>query len=38
MVPTEEEIANRASQLFVDRGGEHGRDWEDWLLAERELR
>ena len=36
-VPTEEEIANRAYQLFVQRGCEHGRDWEDWLLAEREL-
>jgi hypothetical protein len=38
MVPTEEEIANRAYQLFVERGGEHGRDREDWLIAERELR
>jgi hypothetical protein len=36
--PTESDIASRAYQLFVQRGGEHGRDWEDWLLAERELR
>jgi hypothetical protein len=34
---TETEIAGRAYQLFLKRGAEHGRDWEDWLLAEREL-
>lgn len=38
VVPTESDIASRAYQLFVQRGGEHGRDREDWLLAERELR
>jgi len=36
--PTEHDVASRAYQLFVQRGGEHGRDWEDWLIAERELR
>ena len=36
-LPTETDIARRAHQLFVERGGEHGRDWEDWLRAEREL-
>jgi Protein of unknown function (DUF2934) len=25
-------------QLYEQRGGEHGRDWEDWFVAERELR
>ena len=30
-------IARRAYELFLQRGGEHGRDWEDWLTAEREL-
>lgn len=30
-------IAKRAYELFLQRGGEHGRDWEDWLTAEREL-
>ncbi len=30
-------IARRAYELFLQRGGEHGRDWEDWLAAEREL-
>ncbi len=30
-------IAERAYQLFLARGGEHGHDFEDWLRAEREL-
>ena len=34
---TENDIAKRAYQLFVERGGEHGRDLDDWLLAKREL-
>ena len=36
-VPMASAIADRAYQLFVERGGEHGRDWEDWLRAEHEL-
>jgi hypothetical protein len=36
--PTYDEIARRAYQLYEDRGGEHGRDQEDWLRAEREVR
>ena len=35
--PTKEEIAMRAHQLFVERGGEPGHDVEDWLRAESEL-
>ncbi len=35
---TEEAIALRAYEFFVERGGEHGHDVEDWLRAERELR
>jgi len=35
--PTHALIARRAYELFLQRGGEHGRDWEDWLTAEREL-
>ena len=31
-------IAQRAYERFEQRGGEHGRDVEDWLEAERELR
>ena len=36
-VPTQHDIARRAYELFLQRGGEHGRDWDDWLCAEREL-
>lgn len=34
---TETDIASRAYQLFIERGGEHGRDVDDWLVAQREL-
>jgi hypothetical protein len=30
-------LARRAYERFQTRGGEHGRDQEDWLEAEREL-
>ncbi len=32
-----EEIARRAHELYVQRGGEHGKAVEDWLRAEKEL-
>jgi hypothetical protein len=32
-----EPIARRAYERFQERGGEHGRDQEDWFEAEREL-
>ena len=35
--PTHEEIELRAYQIYVDRGGAHGQDVDDWLRAEREL-
>jgi hypothetical protein len=35
--PSAEEIATRAHQIFLERGGEPGHDVEDWLQAEREL-
>jgi hypothetical protein len=35
--PSEEEIALRAHELYVERGGEHGKDVEDWVRAEKEL-
>ena len=35
--PTREEIELRAYQIYVERGGAHGQDVEDWLQAEREL-
>ncbi len=34
----EEEIRRRAYELFQERGGQHGRDNEDWLRAETEVR
>lgn len=35
--PITEAIAQRAYELFLARGGQHGRDVDDWLQAEREL-
>lgn len=34
----EGDIARRAFELYCDRGREDGRDVDDWLNAERELR
>jgi hypothetical protein len=30
-------IAERAHELFLARGGQHGADLQDWLQAEREI-
>jgi hypothetical protein len=35
--PTQEEIAERAYQLYLERGQVPGYDLENWLLAEKEL-
>jgi hypothetical protein len=35
---TNSDIVRRAYDLYLGRGCEHGRDVEDWLQAERELR
>jgi hypothetical protein len=35
--PTHEQIAQRAYELFLQRGAQHGRDYDDWLIAETEL-
>jgi Protein of unknown function (DUF2934) len=32
-----ERIAARAYELYLQRGGAHGRETEDWLEAEREI-
>jgi hypothetical protein len=37
-MPTYEAIAKRSYELFLARGGESGRDVEDWLQAEADLR
>jgi hypothetical protein len=34
---SKEEIAHRAYELYVQRGGEPGKDVEDWVRAEKEL-
>ena len=34
---TEQQIASRAHQIFLERGATPGRDLDDWLQAEREL-
>lgn len=34
---SEEQIAERAYELYLNRGAEHGADLDDWLQAEREL-
>ena len=36
--PTEDEIRTRAYHRYLERGGTHGQDFDDWLEAERELK
>jgi len=36
-VPTHEEIALRAFEIYLKRGGESGGELDDWLAAEKEL-
>ena len=36
--PTHDEIAEAAYRRYLNRGSEHGRDLEDWVEAEQELR
>ena len=36
--PTHEDISNAAYRRYLNRGGGHGQDFDDWLEAERELR
>lgn len=38
MNPTEDEIRQRAYEIFQARGGEPGHGVDDWLQAERELK
>ena len=32
-----EDVERRAYELYEQRGRENGRDWDDWLQAEREM-
>lgn len=34
---TSERIALRAYEIYLERGGNHGQDLEDWLEAERQM-
>jgi hypothetical protein len=34
----EDRIKQRAYELYVKRGGNHGNDQEDWFQAEKEIR
>ena len=36
--PTHLQIAHRAFEIYVSRGGHHGHDVGDWFEAERQLR
>ena len=36
--PSQDDIRSRAYQRYLERGGSHGLDFEDWLEAERELK
>ena len=36
--PTSEQIAQRAHEIYMARGGGSGQDFDDWLQAERELK
>lgn len=36
--PTEDDIRRRAYDRYLERGGGHGMDFQDWLDAERELK
>lgn len=36
--PTYDEIAEAAYQRYLQRGGGHGQDFDDWVEAERSLR
>ena len=37
-VPTFEQISEAAYHRYLQRGGQHGHDFDDWLDAERSLR
>ena len=36
--PTDDDIRARAYEMYLERGGQHGLDFDDWVRAERELR
>jgi hypothetical protein len=36
--PADEDIRRRAYQMYLERGGGHGEDLDDWVRAEQELK
>ena len=36
--PSVEDIRRRAYERYLERGGNHGRHFDDWLEAEKELK
>ncbi len=38
VLPTVEEIRQRAQEIFLARGGTPGKELDDWLRAEQELK
>ena len=37
-LPTEEQIRNRAHEIYIESGRQPGTELENWLQAEKELR
>jgi hypothetical protein len=37
LTPSQQEIATRAYQLYLNSGCRHGSDWEHWFQAEKEV-
>ena len=36
-LPLEERIRRRAHEIWLQRGGQDGSEWDDWLQAEQEI-
>jgi hypothetical protein len=36
--PVDEQVRLRAYAIYLERGGQHGSELDDWLQAEREIR
>lgn len=36
-LPLEEQVRRRAHEIYLQRGGQDGSDWDDWFQAEQEI-
>lgn len=36
-LPLDEQIRRRAHEIYLQRGGQDGSDWDDWFQAEQEI-